>query len=151
LIAPPWVRIGERPSYVPLPLGREEHHMHHDKLHQFADQKYLNLETYRKNGTPVATPMWFAEHHRVLYVYSRANAGKVKRIRQNPTVRVVPCTARGTPTGDWVGGTARMLDKPDAALGHQRLNAKYGWLKRFGDVVSRLRNRARVVMAIELG
>lgn len=122
-----------------------------DQQHQFADQKYLNLETYRKNGTSVATPMWFAEHHGTLYVYSRADAGKVKRIRQNSTVRVVPCTAGGTPTGDWVGGTARMLDEPDATLGHQLLTAKYGWLKRVGDLVSRLRNRARVVMAIEVG
>jgi PPOX class probable F420-dependent enzyme len=124
--------------------------MQYDKLHQFADQRYLNLETYRKNGTPVATPMWFAEHDGVLYVYSRAEAGKVKRLRQNPSVRVVPCTAGGTPVGSWVTGTARILDDKEASVGHQLLNAKYGWLKRFGDVVSRLRNRARVVMAIEV-
>jgi PPOX class probable F420-dependent enzyme len=74
--------------------------MDNDPRHQFTDQKYLNLETYRRNGTPVATPMWFAEHHGTLYVYSRAEAGKVRRVRQNPRVRVVPCTARGTPTGD---------------------------------------------------
>jgi uncharacterized protein len=105
-----------------------------DQQHQFADQKYLNLETYRKNGTPVATPMWFAEHHGTLYVYSRADAGKVKSIRQNSTVRVVPCTAGGTPTGDWVAGTARILDAPGATIGHQRLNATYGWMKRIREV-----------------
>jgi uncharacterized protein len=71
--------------------------MTHDPRDPFADQKYLSLETYRQNGTPVATPMWFTEHDGVFYVYSRANAGKVKRIRRNPTVRVVPCTLRGTP------------------------------------------------------
>jgi PPOX class probable F420-dependent enzyme len=60
--------------------------MDDDPQHQFTDQKYLNLETYRKNGTPVATPMWFAEHDGLLYVYSRANAGKVKRVHQNPRV-----------------------------------------------------------------
>jgi uncharacterized protein len=125
--------------------------MHDDPRHQCTNQKYLNLETYRKNGTPVATPMWCAEHDGLLYVYSRAEAGKVKRIRQHPAVRVVPCTVRGTPMGDWVSGTARMLEEPDATLGHQLLNAKYGWLKRVGDLVSRLRNRARVVMAIEVG
>jgi uncharacterized protein len=125
--------------------------MRHETLHQFTNQKYLNLETYRRNGTPVATPMWFAEHGGVFYVYSRADAGKVKRICQNPTVRVVPCTARGTPTGAWVGGTVRIVDEPDATLGHQLLTAKYGWLKRLGDLVSRLRQRARVVMAIEVG
>jgi PPOX class probable F420-dependent enzyme len=125
--------------------------MDDDPRHQFTDQKYLNLETYRKNGTPVATPMWFAEHDGLLYVYSLANAGKVKRVRQNPRVRVVPCTARGTPTGDWVEAKARILEDAGAQIGHTLLNAKYGWLKRVGDLVSRLRHRTRVVMAIEAG
>jgi PPOX class probable F420-dependent enzyme len=125
--------------------------MRHETLHQFTNQKYLNLETYRRNGTPVATPMWFAEHGGALYVYSRADSGKVKRIRQNPHVRVVPCTVGGTPTGEWVGGTARILAEPDATPGHQLLTAKYGWRKRVGDLVSRLRHRARVVITIEVG
>jgi uncharacterized protein len=125
--------------------------MDHDNLNQFADQRYLSLETYRRNGMPVATPMRFAEHDGVFYVYSRADAGKVKRLRRNPMVRVVPCTVRGTPRGDWVRATARLLGEPQATIGHQRLNAKYGWVKRLGDVVSRLRNRARLVIAIEVG
>jgi uncharacterized protein len=98
----------------------------------------------------VATPMGCAEHERLVSGYARAEAGKVKRIRQNPTVSVVPCTGRGIPTRDWVSGTAGMLDESDMTLGHQRLNATYGWLKRVGEVVSQLRNRARVVMAIEV-
>jgi PPOX class probable F420-dependent enzyme len=100
--------------------------MNHNKRHQFADQKYLSLETYRKNGAPVATPVWFAEQDGVMYVYSRAVAEKVKRIRLNPNVRVVPCTVRGTPRGDWIHSTARFLEEPEATLGHQRLNATYG-------------------------
>jgi PPOX class probable F420-dependent enzyme len=119
-------------------------------LHQFANQKYLNLETYRKDGTPVATPMWFAEHQGLLYVYSRADAGKVKRIRQNPSVRVVPSTVSGTPRGDWVDGTVRIVDGLEATSGHQWLNAKYGWVKRIGDVFSQLKRTKRVVMAIKV-
>jgi uncharacterized protein len=86
--------------------------MDHDILYQFADQRYLNLEKSRRNGMPVATPMWYAEHDGVFYVYSRADAGKVKRLRPNPMVRVVPCTARGTPRGDWVRVAARLLGEP---------------------------------------
>jgi PPOX class probable F420-dependent enzyme len=133
------------------PKSGKAHDMTDDQQHQFADQKYLNLETYRKNGTPVATPMWFAEHHGTLYVYSRADAGKVKRIRQNSTVRVVPCTAGGTPTEDWIEGNARILDDSGAQIGHTLLNAKYGWVKRIGDVFSQLKKRRRAVMAIEVG
>jgi uncharacterized protein len=117
---------------------------------QFAHQTYLNLETYRNTGAPVATPVWFAEAHGTFYIYSLAHAGKVKRIRNNPHVRIVPCNVRGHPAGAWVDATARILDAQGAARGHQLLNRKYGWLKRIGDAVSRLRRRPRVVIAIEL-
>ena len=117
---------------------------------QFAHQTYLHLETYRKTGRPVATPVWFAEEHSTFYIYSLAQAGKVKRIRHNPQVRIVPCDVRGHPTGAWVDATALILDAQGAARGHQLLNQKYGWIKRIGDAVSRLRRRPRVVIAIEL-
>jgi uncharacterized protein len=119
-------------------------------LTQFAHQKYLNLETSRKTGVPVATPVWFAEEHGAFYIYSLAHAGKVKRIRNNPKVRIVPCDVRGHPTGDWVDATARILDEAGAARGHQLLHQQYGWLKRLGDALSRLRRRARVVIAIDV-
>ena len=121
-----------------------------NRLTPFAHQKYLNLETYRKTGRPVATPVWFAEEHSTFYIYSLAQAGKVKRIRNNPHVRIVPCDVRGNPTGAWVDAQARILDEAGAALGHTLLNQKYGWLKRIGDAVSRLRRRQRVVIAIDL-
>jgi uncharacterized protein len=117
-------------------------------LAQFADQKYLNLETYRKTGQPVATPVWFAEANGTLYMYSLANAGKVKRIRNNSRVRIVPCDMRGQPKGEWVEAKARILDEREAALGHKLLNDKYGWMKRIGDAFSTLRQRQRVVIAI---
>ena len=125
--------------------------MHDDTFNQFTNQQYLNLENYRTNGTPVAKPMWFAEHQGILYVYSRAEAGKVKRLRRDPRVRVVPCTARGTPRGDWVLGTAHLLEEPEASLGHRLLTAKYGWVKRLGDLISQLRTQTRVVIAIKGG
>jgi PPOX class probable F420-dependent enzyme len=106
------------------------------------------LETYWKTGQPVATLVWFAEEHGTLYVYSLVHAGKVKRIRNNPKVRIVPCDVRGHPNGEWVDATARILDAQGAELGHQLPNQQYGWIKRIGDAVSRLRRRQRVVIAI---
>ena len=119
-------------------------------LTQFANQKYLNMETYRKTGKPVATPLWFAEENGTLYIYSLANAGKVKRIRNNPTVRIVPCDMRGKPKGEWVEAKARILDERGATLGHNLLIKKYGWMKRIGDVFSKLMQRKRVVIAIDI-
>jgi hypothetical protein len=124
--------------------------MRPNRLGQFVHQKYLNLETYKKTGTPVATPVWFAEEKDTFYIYSLAHAGKVKRIRNNQKVRIVPCDVRGKPKGEWVEAKARILDAPGAARGHRLLNQKYGWMKRIGDVFSRLKRRARVVIAIEM-
>jgi PPOX class probable F420-dependent enzyme len=73
--------------------------MHSLHLTPFATQKYLNLESCKRDGTPVQTPVWFAEEHGVLYVYTLANARKVKRIRRHPRIRITPCTMRGTVTG----------------------------------------------------
>jgi PPOX class probable F420-dependent enzyme len=122
--------------------------MSNEKLAGFAGQKYLNLATYRKNGTAVYTPLWFAEEGDQLYVYSLANAGKVKRIRNNPRVKIAPCDVRGNVKGEWVEAEARILDQAAAQHGHKLLTKKYGLLKRIGDFFSKLRKREREVMTI---
>jgi len=117
-------------------------------LAPFAGQKYLNLESVKRDGTPVQTPVWFAEEHGVLYVYTLANAGKVKRIRRHPRIRIAPCTMRGTVTGPWVEADAIIVDATTAAHGHALLRQKYGWLKGIGDLFSRFMHRERVVIAM---
>ena len=124
--------------------------MSNNKFNQFANQRYLNLETYRKTGHPVTTPMWFTEYNGALYIYSLADAGKVKRIRRNANVRVVPSDMRGKPKGEWLEAQARILDERGAELGHKLLNEKYRWMKRMGDIFSKLRKRDKVVIAIEV-
>ena len=116
----------------------------------FTDQKYLNLESVKRDGTPVQTPVWFAEEHGILYVYTLANAGKVKRIRRDPRIRIAPCTMRGTVTGPWAEAEATIVDATTAAHGHALLRHKYGWMKGIGDVFSRLLHRKRVVIAIRV-
>src|SRR5262245_28852066 len=117
-------------------------------LASFAEQRYLNLESFKRDGTPVQTPVWFAEEQGVLYVYTLANAGKVKRIRRNPRIRLVPCSMRGTVIGPWVEADATIVDATTAAHGHALLRHTYGWMKGIGDLVSRLLRRERVVLAI---
>ena len=117
-------------------------------LTPFVGQKYLNLESVKRDGTPVQTPLWFAEEQGVLYVYTLAHAGKVKRIRRNPRVRIAPCTMRGTVIGPWVEADATIVDATTAAYGHALLRHKYGWLKGIGDVCSRIMHRERVVIAL---
>jgi uncharacterized protein len=95
-------------------------------LEQFADQQFLNLETYRKDGQAMRTPVWFVEDNGVLYLHTVKNAGKVKRIRRTARVRVAPCDARGSVAGEWIDGEARVLDDADLVRVNQLLDQKYG-------------------------
>ena len=124
--------------------------MSNDKISQFTGEKYLNLESYRKSGVAVVTPVWFAEDSGTLYIYSLANAGKVKRIRNNPRVRVMPCDIRGKPKGEWVDALARILDTAGAAHAHRLLDKKNGWMKKIGGLYSKVMKRERAAIAIEV-
>ncbi len=111
-------------------------------------RRYISLETYRRSGAAVRTPVWFAEAEELLYVYSLANAGKVKRIRANPRVRVAPCDMRGNLKGDWLEAEARLVEGEEEKRGHQYLNQKYRPWKTIGDFFSRLRGRHQAILAI---
>src|SRR4030095_652266 len=122
--------------------------MSSQSLAPFVGQRYLTLESFKRDGTPVQTPVWFAEEQSILYVYTLAHAGKSKRIRRHPRVRLAPCTMRGTVIGPWVEAEAAIVNATTAAHGHALLRHKYGWMKKMGDVFSRLLHRERVVIAI---
>ena len=137
-----------------------------DPIAQFANAKYLNLETFRKTGVGVRTPVWFAQETgssspaglapdevgetTVFYVYTLPDSGKAKRIRNNPKVRVAPCDMRGNLRGAWVDARARICEGAEVAHGQELLRRKYGWMKIVGDFFSRLRGRTQTVIAIEM-
>ena len=99
-------------------------------------QKYISLKTFRKNGVPVATPVWFGEEDEKLYVMTRSISGKYKRIRTNPDVRVAPCTIRGVPTGAESPAKAHLLPMENHAHAHETINRKY-WQARITSFLSR--------------
>jgi PPOX class probable F420-dependent enzyme len=92
-------------------------------------QKYISLTTFRKTGAAVATPVWFGQEDAKLYVMTRSDMGKTKRIRNNPQVRVAPCTIRGKVTGPEFPATARILAPQDHARARQAIKRKY-WAAR---------------------
>jgi uncharacterized protein len=131
-------------------LHLEARVMSKEKLTPFVNQKYLNLETFKRDGTGVRTPLWFAEQDGRIYIYTLANAWKVKRVRNNPRVRIAPCDIRGKLTGDWVEARARIVEGSEAQLGHQLLDKKYGLMKKIGTWFSRLRKRQHAVIGIQV-
>jgi uncharacterized protein len=122
----------------------------------FAGHKYLNLETFKKNGGGVKTPVWFAADPKVsldsreakLYMYTIGVSGKVKRIRNNPRVRIAPCDMRGRVLGEWVEARAEMVSGAEAEYGMGLLNKKYVPLKQLLDFFAMFRKRERTVFVI---
>ena len=115
---------------------------------QFRDGRYLSLETYRKNGEGVRTPMWFVEENGSLYVRTPEKSGKVKRLRRERRVRLAPCDRRGTPRGGWVEGEALFVEGAEAGRANRLLGGKYGLAKRLGDVAYALKWGEAVVISI---
>ncbi len=95
-------------------------------ISQFANHQYLNLETYKRNGQAVATPVWFVIDNNTIYVVTKAGTGKVKRLRNNQNVRVMPCGFRGEPEGEWVDGKARFAGPPESEQAISLRSKKYG-------------------------
>ena len=92
-------------------------------------QKYISLTTFRKTGVGVPTPVWFGEQDGKLYVMTRSDMGKAKRIRNNPQVKVAPCTIRGKVTGPEFAARARILPPEEHRSARQTLDRKY-WMAR---------------------
>ncbi len=108
--------------------------------------KYISLTTFRKTGRAVPTPVWFGEGDGKLYVMSRSDSGKSKRIRNNPQVRVAPCTMRGKVTGPEFTATARLLPSEDFPRAGNTIRRKY-WLAR----ISFLWSKENIYFEIEVG
>lgn len=72
---------------------------------------YALLVTFRKDGTAVPTPVWFALlDDRRLVVHTEERTAKIRRIRRDARVRVLPCDPRGKPLGAGIDGKARILN-----------------------------------------
>lgn len=115
--------------------------------------KYLLVTTFRKDGTPVPTPVWVGRDGDELIVWTQATAGKVKRVRNNPAVELAECDLRGRPRGTAVAGRARILDADGTERGRRLLGRKYGLTGKLTIAASR-RFRGRdgtVCLAISLG
>ena len=98
-----------------------------DKLSLFLDQKYVNLETYKKDGTPVRTPVWFMIDSDIVYVVTREKTGKVKRLKNNQNIKIVPCSFTGKSKSEWIKGIAQKITGEMAEKAIKLRKKKYGF------------------------
>jgi PPOX class probable F420-dependent enzyme len=103
---------------------------------QFVDQKTVALTTFRKNGTPVPTPVSIVVDGDRAYFRTWHKTGKAKRLRRNPEVEIAPSTFGGKQTGAAMRANARLLSEADAKPVRRALTRKYpllhGFLVPFG-------------------
>jgi len=124
-----------------------------EALSRFEGENVISLETYRRKGEPVRTPVWFLEENGVLYVHTDDSTGKVKRIRQNPKVRVAPSHFRGKPKGDYVDAQAELETNPGTVEKyHSQIYKKYGLQGTFTRFLQRFsRSKANdIIIAIHV-
>lgn len=120
---------------------------------ELRDAKYINLRSFKKNGQPVDTPVWFAHvAPDRLVVFTVGTSYKVKRIRRNPNVEVARCDVRGKLQGQWHPAICRAVDHEQdrIAKAYDALNAKYGLLMRIGTLFAKLSGREKNRLILEI-
>jgi len=116
--------------------------------------RYVNLETFRKDGRGVQTPVWVARDRNEIVIFTNGDSYKVKRLRRNPKVRIAECGVRGGLKGPWHDGTGRLVDDEAAKQSAIRaLHEKYGWQMKLLDWGAQLsgskRNWAVIVVRLD--
>jgi uncharacterized protein len=116
-------------------------------------ERYISLETFRKDGSGVKTPVWAAEMAGKLVVVTDGTSHKVKRLRSDPKIQAAGCNARGDVHGTWYKGTARILEPDAAQAAEAALKSKYGLqylvLNFFSTLSGRRKRRAYLEIAID--
>jgi PPOX class probable F420-dependent enzyme len=119
-------------------------------LERLGTGQYLLITTYRKNGTPVPTPVWVVRDGDALGAWTVADSWKVKRIRARADVLVGPCDLRGKPTGEQIPATAEITDRETVARYRKLIARKYGMVGRLTLLGSRIRRGADGTVGIRV-
>lgn len=121
-------------------------------LDLFKKEQYINLETFRKNGVGVKTPVWFVEVNGELCFTTEPQSGKVKRMRNNPAVKIAPCKMDGTVTGEWLPASIRFMQGDEIQIVDKQYSKKYGLMKvlfELPNILSKKPERAFIAISLQ--
>ncbi|MDG6904190.1 MAG: PPOX class F420-dependent oxidoreductase [Nitrososphaerota archaeon] len=118
---------------------------------RFPNLKVINLESYKRDGTPVRTPIWLVEDAGRIYVRTSPKTWKAKRIRKNPAVRIASSNMRGDILGPWMKGEAHFVEGEEANRILRLFRKKYGITGRMTNLFNWLRGKGSLtVIAIDV-
>jgi PPOX class probable F420-dependent enzyme len=111
--------------------------------------KYISVETFRRSGEGVRTPVWFVESGGVYYIITRGDSGKVKRLRHNQAIKVAPCKMDGQVIGDWFDAEGSFVESEETLKAVKGLfDEKYGAISRITNLFSRMQRKKRVFIKV---
>lgn len=110
--------------------------------------KYINLLTYKKNGEPVLTPVWFIFKDNKIFIRTSNKSGKFKRIKNNKNVRFALCNIRGQIKGEWHNGFAKL--EPNNRWVFSKINEKYGIFAYLMNIIYKIKKMNIIILSIEL-
>lgn len=122
--------------------------MNSDCLSILEKHKYINLESYKKNGQAVQTPVWFMISDNTIFVQTAKTTGKIKRIKNNSKIRIMPCGIRGESKGEWVEGIATLADDTKIQEIIKLRVKKYGFKAKMLGIFMKKENLAGIIIQI---
>ena len=117
-------------------------------LENFETGKYVNIQTYKKNGQAVSTPVWFISKDNRIYFRTSNKSGKFKRIKNNNNVKFALCDFRGKINGDWHNGLAK-IDPDSNRLIFSKINEKYGIFAQVLNLFYKIKKMDIIILYIE--
>jgi uncharacterized protein len=123
--------------------------MNNEKLSHLSTHKYIVLETFRKNGKAVRTPVWFIQSEGSIYIRTDEKSGKVKRLRNNPRVRIVLCNFLGRPSGEWIHGILVPASSSKSQLADRLLDKKYGFQGKLVKILYKIKRISYVIICFK--
>ncbi len=105
-------------------------------LNEIESKKYISLETYKKNNQAVRTPVWFVVKNDLVYVVTRDETGKIKRLRNNQKIKIATCNIKGKVTGQFTEGVAKILSATESREVIIWRDKKYGIFSKIAKFLS---------------
>lgn len=122
---------------------------YYNNFHQSLETgNYINLLTYKKNGKPVSTPVWFIFEDKKIFIRTSDKSGKFKRIKNNENVKFALCNIRGKIKGEWHTGLAKV--EPNNIWIFPKINKKYGIVAHLLNILYKIKKMNIIILSIEL-
>ncbi|WP_299292124.1 PPOX class F420-dependent oxidoreductase [Nitrosopumilus sp.] len=106
-------------------------------LEQLESEKYISVETFKKSGDGIKTPVWFVIRDETIFVVTRDQTGKFKRLKNNTKVNLAICSMKGDIKGEWFSGIATILPEEQVKEAVKWRDKKYGFLAKIAKFASK--------------